>query len=119
MTRLLSCFSLIAALLAAAPAMAHGLVVFASIEAETLVVEAKFSNGKRPKAGDVRVFDGADQLLHETAVGEGGITRIPLDLIAAGVETGVKVEVETGVGHSDYWILTPDDISAQRGSVTN
>jgi nickel transport protein len=104
----------VAALLAAAPpAAAHGLNVFASTDCETVLVEAKFSNGRRPVSGEVRLLDGRDVLLATAGLGEDGSARIPLD----GFDTsgGLLVEVEAA-GHEDYWILTPEDIARQCGS---
>jgi len=104
----------IAAILAgASPAAAHSLAVFASTDCEVVLVEAKFSNGRRPVSGEVRLLDGANVLLATAGLGEDGTARIPL----AGVDTsgGLLVEVETA-GHDDYWILTPQDIARRCGS---
>jgi len=104
----------IAALLAGAPpAAAHGLNVFASTDCETVLVEAKFSSGRRPVSGEVRLLDGQNVLLATTELGEDGTVAIPL----AGHDTseGLLVEVETA-GHDDYWILTPEDIARQCAS---
>ena len=87
---------------------AHQLNVFASTDCETVVVEAKYSSGRIPKIGEVRVRDGADQLIATMELGENGTSRIPMaDLDAS---TGLKIEVEAG-HHDNFWILTPDDIA--------
>jgi nickel transport protein len=104
----------VAALLAAAPpAAAHGLNVFASTDCETVRVEAKFANGRRPVSGEVRLLDGANVLLATAELGEDGAVDLPLE----GFDTsgGLLVEVETA-GHDDYWILTPEDIARQCAS---
>lgn len=101
----------LAALVAgAAPVAAHGLNVFASTDCATVLVEAKFSNGRRPVSGQVRLLDGANVLLATARLGEDGTVRIPLDGVDSG--GGLLVEVEAA-GHGDYWILTPEDIARQ------
>jgi nickel transport protein len=102
----------LAAGLAAAPALAHRFNVFAWVEGDAVVVEGKFAGGARPKVGTVRVYDGRDRLIRTVPVSADGSARFPLDDAAAG---GVRVEMEAGAGHADYWILTPADIAAQRG----
>jgi nickel transport protein len=103
------------ALVAATAVAAHDLRVFASVSGQEVAVEAKFSSGRVPAGGEVRVFDGADTLVMTLPVGEGGVTTFALPDGAA--ETGLRIEVEAGDGHSDYWLLTPDDIA--HGQATN
>lgn len=109
---------LIAALIAAsataaAPAAAHQLRVFAAVEGGEVVVEARFSDGGRPVAGTVRVLGEGDALLATAPLEEDGTARLPL----AGLDHagGLTVEVETGAGHEDYWVLTPADIARGLG----
>jgi nickel transport protein len=99
----------LAAALGAAPALAHRFNVFAWVEGETVVVEGKFSNGNLAKSGTIKVFDGGDQLLRTLEMGPEGTARFPLE----GAEEGLRIEMSTGDGHDDYWILTPADIQAQ------
>ena len=115
MTRLLSALAIcLPFVIAAGPAAAHKLIVFASVQGETLVVEVKFSSGKKPKTGAVRIYDGAETLVHRGEIIEAGVYSVELSKVGAGVETGLKVEVDTGSGHTDYWVLTPNDIEKQR-----
>jgi nickel transport protein len=97
----------------AGPAAAHRLVVFASVEDGAVLVEAKFSSGRKPVAGEVRVLDAQDRLLVTLALGPDGTLRFPL----AGLDAaeGLTIEVKTGEGHDDYWVLTPADIAAGTG----
>ena len=95
---------------AATAAGAHQLNVFASTDCEVVLVEAKFSSGRRPVSGDVRVLDGANTLLLTGALNEDGTMTVPLAELDA--TTGLMIEVDTG-GHQDYWILTPEDIARQ------
>jgi nickel transport protein len=101
---------LFAGVAVAAPALAHGLLVFARVDGEEVVADAKFSNGNPVKAGEFLVFDGNDVLLTTVEVGPDGTARFPLE----GADTGLKIQMDAGDGHEDYWILTPADIEAQR-----
>jgi nickel transport protein len=93
---------------AAQAADAHQLNVFASTDCATVLIEAKFSTGRVPVKGDVRVLDGNNTLLRTDKIGEDGTLSLPLaDLDAS---TGLLIEVDTG-DHDDYWILTPEDIT--------
>ena len=102
---------LIAALLMAGTALAHRLNVFAWIDGEQVGVEAKFASGARPKVAEVRVFDAEGRLIRTMGVDDNGAARFPLD----GASQGLRIEVDAGEGHEDYWILTPDDIARQTG----
>ena len=100
---------LLAIVLSASTAFAHQLNVFAFVEGDTVVVESKFSSGRIPVSGDVQVSDAASEVIMTLQLQEDGTVRFPLDMdVAAG---GLMIEVSTGEGHSDYWILTPDDIA--------
>ena len=94
-----------------APAAAHRLNVFAFIDGGDVVVEAKFSTGKRPVSGDVRVLDGNEALLVTMELGNNGTVRFPLSSVHH--VGGLVIEISTGEGHDDYWILTPEDIARQ------
>jgi nickel transport protein len=107
---------LAAALVAVAtPAAAHQLNVFAFVEDGQVVVEAKFSTGKIPVAGEVRIFDAAGTRLDTLPLDEDGTRTFPLD--PAHAEGGLLIEVEVNEGHDNYWILTPEDIA--RGMETD
>ena len=96
----------LAGLLAASPALAHRLNVFASVEDGTVVVEASFPDGGPARMGAVRVYDAQDRLIRTLTLGEDGTARFPVE----GAADGLRVEVDAGEGHSDYWILTPADL---------
>lgn len=98
---------------AASAAAAHQLLVFASVQGDDVVVETKFSTGKRPKVGTVKVSDGADKVFLSLPIGANGVTRFPLADTPGAAESGLMIEVDLGSGHQDYWILTPQDIAAQ------
>lgn len=89
---------------------AHQLNVFASTDCKAVLVEAKFSNGRVPVVGEVRVLDGDNKQLLLQALGEDGRLSVPLEELD--VSTGLLIEVSTG-HHDDYWILTPEDIATK------
>lgn len=93
----------------ATTSVAHQLIVFAFVEDGTVIVETKFSTGKIPISGEVRVLDAENTLLLTLPLEEDGTVRFPLNADAS--TQGLSIEVETGEGHDNYWILTPDDIA--------
>lgn len=97
--------------LLAAPALAHGLLVSARVEGGEVVAEARYENGNPVVNGTFDVFDGDDALILSVEAGPDGIARFPLE----GAEGGLRVEMDAGDGHYDYWVLTPADIAASRG----
>ena len=101
---------LLAAIALALPgiAAAHPLLVFASVEGEEVVVEARFANGQPVRAGAMRVTDADGAPVLQLAISSSPI-RFPL----ADAE-GLMIEVDAGGGHENYWILTPGDIAAGR-----
>lgn len=99
----------LALILWAGAALAHQLTVFAFVEDGEVVVEARFSSGRVPVEGTVRVLDATESPVLETTLSEDGTARFPLDPDTAA--DGLMIIVETGEGHDNYWILTPQDIA--------
>ena len=99
----------LAGLLVASPALAHRLNVFASVEGGIIAVEASFPDGGPAREGTVRVYDAQDRLIRTLPLGEDGTARFPVE----GATDGLRVEVDAGEGHSDYWILTPADLASE------
>ncbi len=98
--------ALILAMLSAVPAMAHRLIVYATVSEGEISVETKFSNGRMAVLGEVVVFDGEDAEVLRLPIADDGVTRFEIP----NGDTGLRIEVSTQSGHSDYWILTPDDL---------
>jgi nickel transport protein len=107
--------AMLTAIATAAPigAAAHQLVVFASVDCEAVMVEAKFSSGRIAQKGEVRVLDGDNALQTSLELGSDGTARIPLDTVDH--SGGLVIEVDTG-SHDNYWIVTPEDIALECGS---
>jgi len=89
--------------------VAHQLNVFAFVEDGTVIVETKFTNGRIPVSGEVRVLDGENASILTLPLEKDGTARFPLDNEVSA--DGLSIEVETSEGHDNYWILTPDDIT--------
>ena len=102
--------TLVLTLALAGPALAHRVNVFASVEEDTVTVEAKFSTGRIPAAGEVRVENAGGETVATFPLGEGGVAQFSL----AGLpyEDGLSITVVTDDDHEGYWILTPADIAA-------
>ncbi|MDP5085639.1 MAG: hypothetical protein NWQ23_09480 [Yoonia sp.] len=111
MRRLLAILAVVAF---ASAAQAHQLNVFAFVEDGTVIVETKFSTGKIPVSGEVQVLNASSEVILTLPLAADGTVRFPLDVEAA--TGGMMIEVTTGEGHSDYWILTPEDIANGSGS---
>lgn len=99
----------LALLASALPAAAHRLIVFAFAEAGEIVVEAKFSNDAPAQMGALIVGGETGEELTRLPLDPSGTTRLP---ITPDFAKGVVLTIETEGGHSDYWILTPQDLEA-------
>lgn len=95
----------------ALPLAAHSLNVFASVSDDTVNVEVKFSNGKIPKSGEIRVLDAKEQLIMTIPLDPDGVTSFP---VTEQAKDGLVIEVVMSNGHEDYWLLTPDEIAKGR-----
>jgi nickel transport protein len=93
-------------------AAAHPLLVFASVDGEEVLVEARFASGQPVQAGAVRVTDAGGAEVLRLPIAPGTPIRFPL----GDAEDGLMIEVDAGGGHENYWILTPDDIAAGRAA---
>ncbi len=106
--------AIILSIAAAGPVTAHDLRVFASVTGEMVTVESKFSSGRVPTDGTIRVLNADNSLIMRLEIGAEGLTEFTLPEGAA--TTGLMIEVDVSEGHSDYWMLTPDDIAHGRGT---
>lgn len=88
-------------------ASAHGLIVFATVDCEAVLVEAKFTNGNAVQKAEVRVLDGENALLQTLPITKDGTVSLPLESLDH--SGGLVIEVDTG-SHDNYWIVTPEDI---------
>ena len=98
---------------AAAMAWSHGLSVFAWVEGERVMVEGKFSGGKRPVGATVRVLDpGGRELLKGTTDAQGAWA---FDLPQ---RTALKIVLEAGMGHQGEWTLSAEETGAETSAAS-
>jgi nickel transport protein len=92
-----------------ASAWGHGLSVFAWVEGQRVMVESKFSGGKRPVNATVRVLapDGRELLAGKTD--DQG--RWAFDLPQ---KTALKIVLEAGMGHRGEWTLSAEEVGAAK-----
>jgi nickel transport protein len=105
---LIICSAALAAILVtSATALCHGLSVFAWVEGQRVMVESKFSGGKRPVNATVRVLapDGRELLTGKTD--DQG--RWAFDLPQ---KTALKIVLEAGTGHRAEWALRAEEVGA-------
>lgn len=88
-------------------AWCHGISVFAWLEGERVIVESKFSGGKRPMGATVRVFDpeGKELLTGVTDAHGGWSFDLPQ-------RTALKIVLEAGMGHRGEWTLSAAEVGA-------
>lgn len=91
----------------AGPLAAHELSVFAKSEGGDIAVSAKFSSGKVPVNGTVRVVDETDRVVATGQLDAQGRARIP----RPDTPGGLRVEIDLGNGHDGYWILTAEELA--------
>ncbi len=91
------------------PAAAHPFNVFARSDCVTVTVMVSINDGDPVTEGAVTLLNGDDVVVATTElVGDTGRVEVPLEgLDATG---GIRAEVVSG-GHSDYWVLTPEDLA--------
>ncbi|MEJ2641749.1 MAG: hypothetical protein P8010_19460 [Desulfosarcinaceae bacterium] len=106
-------FTLAVILAASASAWGHGLSVFAWVEGQQVMVESKFSGGKRPVNATVRVLapDGRELLTGKTD--DQG--RWAFDLPQ---KTALKIVLEAGTGHQAEWDLRAEEVGAATVATT-
>ena len=86
--------------LTANAAYAHGVVVFAWVEGDTVHVESKFSGGRKVNGGKVAVLDSqGTELLSGTTDAHGRYDfRVP-------AKTDLKIVLKAGMGHQGEWTV--------------
>jgi nickel transport protein len=96
----------VAIALAAVPAQAHKVSVFAWVEGQTIHTESKFSGGKRVKGGKIEVFNQqGEKLLEGTTDDQGGYA------FAKPAGTGALTVVLTaGMGHTGKWVISGQEL---------
>ncbi len=88
-------------LLAAAPALAHKVNIFAYVENGTVYTERYFPDGKAVEEGSVEVLDGAGRKLLEGKTGKDGHFSFPLP----GKKEDLTIVINASMGHKNSFVL--------------
>ncbi|MCP4104949.1 MAG: hypothetical protein GY749_05355 [Desulfobacteraceae bacterium] len=98
-------FFVIFSFLAASPANAHRLTVFAWAEGDTVFVESKFAGGRKVKQGEVTVYDTQKkQLVNGKTNDQGEFSfKIP-------EKTELLIVVSAGMGHQGEWTVSLEEL---------
>ena len=92
-------------LIAAVPASAHRVNVFAWVEGDTVSVECKFSDGTKVHQGVIRVLDSAGKELLKGKTNDKGEFSFKVPKI-----DDLKVVLEAGMGHRAEWPISKQDL---------
>jgi nickel transport protein len=87
--------------LAAAPALAHKVNIFAYVENGTIYTESYFPDGKAVAEGSVEVLDGAGKKLLEGKTDKEGHFSFPLP----GKKEDMTIVINASMGHKNSFVL--------------
>lgn len=88
-------------LLAAAPALAHKVNIFAYVENGTVYTESYFPDGKMVAEGSVEVLDGTGKKLLEGKADTEGHFSFPLP----GKKEDLTIVINASMGHKNSFVL--------------
>lgn len=104
---------LCAVLLAASPALAHRVNIFAFVDQEDVVVECAFNKSSKVKNGGIEVYDAVTRdLLVRGTTDQQGTFRFPLPQQARAARHDLAIRVIAGEGHQNEWIVGADEYPA-------
>ena len=115
----LPCLALACLLLAAGPAHAHRVTIFAYVDGSDIVTECGFSRSARVKRGLVEVFDaetGAKVL--EGRTDNEGIFRFPAPGADIRGGHGLRIHINAGEGHQNDWMMDPVELDGAVSGLT-
>lgn len=114
MRNILAVIFLVAALIIPglqADCLAHRVNVFAWVDGDMIMVEAKFAGGKRVMGSAVKVMDETGKLVHEGKTDEKGTYAFAIPAVG-----DLTVVVEAGQGHRGEWKLSIEDEGKKQDS---
>ncbi|MCW8801224.1 MAG: hypothetical protein OQK71_09890 [Desulfobacter sp.] len=100
----LSCLMLFF-ILSGGTALAHRVTVFAWVEGDTVLGEAKFSGGKKAQNSELIVYDLNGKELLRTWTNKKGEFSFPIPR-----KTAMRIELVAGMGHKAEWTIPLEDI---------
>lgn len=106
--RLTTVTLLLAILLSAATALAHRVMVFAWVEAQTVHTESKFSGGKLVKGGRIEVFDQAHKKVTQGLTDDRGRFDFSIPQGARQLD----ILLTTSMGHTGRWTVSAQELGA-------
>ena len=106
--RLTTVTLLLAILLSAATALAHRVMVFAWVEAQTVHTESKFSGGKLVKGGRIEVFDQAHKKVTQGLTDDRGRFDFSIPQGARQLD----IVLTTRMGHTGRWTVSAQELGA-------
>ena len=92
-------------ILSSQTAMAHKVTVFAWVEGDTVLGEAKFSGGRKAQNSDIIVQDMNGKELLRTKTDTNGEFSFPVP-----AKTAMRIELIAGMGHKAEWTIPLEDI---------
>jgi nickel transport protein len=93
-------------MLAATPAMAHNVTVFAWVEGDTVHTESKFSGGRPAKGAAIAVFDSRGEKLLEDRTDEQGFFSFKAPRPEA-----LRIVLTAGAGHRNEWRVAAQEFT--------
>lgn len=90
----------------AGSASAHRVIIFAWVEGDTVLVESKFSGGKKVTAGKIRVVDPQGKALESGLTNDQGEFSFKVPK-----RTDLKIVLNAGQGHQAEWIVPESELT--------
>lgn len=94
-------------LLAAAPALAHKVNIFAYSEGDTIFTDSYFPDGRKVQGGKVEVYDSAETKLLEGITDEKGVFNFKTPK-----KDDLKIVLIATMGHKNFFVIKADEIEA-------
>ena len=97
-------------LLAASPAWAHRVNIFAWVDGSDIVVECAFNRSQKVRGGTLNVVDAAtNELLLSGRTDDAGVFRFPIPEAARTAGHDLVLRIVAGEGHQNDWIVSASE----------
>lgn len=99
--------------LAASPALAHRVNIFAFVDGGAVTVECGYNRSQKVRQGTVEVFDAeSGEKLVQGLTDDKGVFRFPLSEAMLRAGHALRVRIVAGEGHQNEWIVEADELAA-------